>query len=129
MDVISTVKPLSIRVKILAFILASGLFGIAYLQYGVYFSLQGLAQQETTFREYDAGHSWLVVGLACLLYVIVTAFSLPVATAFGMGIAWLFKLMFGEVQGFFIAVVMISFASTSGATLAFLMSRSLTPDP
>ena len=124
---ISTAKPLSIRVKVLAFILVAGLFGMAY-QYREFLNLQSLAQQETTFREYGASHPWLVVGLAFLLYVGVTAFSLPAAAVFSMGIAWLFQQMFGVLQGFFIAVVMISFASTSGATLAFLMSRFLFRD-
>jgi len=51
-----------------------------------------------------------------------------VAAVISLGIAWLFKSMFGELQGFFVAVVIISFASTSGATLAFLMSRFLFRD-
>ena len=126
-DVTSTAKPLSIREKVLVFILVAELLGLVY-QYRELLDLERLAQQETTFRAYGASHPWLVVGFAFLLYVIVTAFSLPVAAAFTMGIAWLFKLMFGELQGFFIAVVTISFASTAGATLAFLMSRFLFRD-
>jgi uncharacterized membrane protein YdjX (TVP38/TMEM64 family) len=118
---------MSKRVKVLMFILIAELLGIAF-QYREFLNLQSLAQQEATFRAYGASHPWLVVGLAFLLYVTVTAFSLPAAAAFTMGIAWLFKLMFGELQGFFIAVVMISFASTAGATLAFLMSRFLFRD-
>lgn len=109
-------------------VLFCGLISTLYWQYGDDLSLQALVQKETVIRDYGMHHPWLIVGMAFLLYVVVTGCSLPAAAAFTMGIAWLFKLLFGEVEGFLIAYVVISFASTSGATLAFLTSRFLFRD-
>jgi uncharacterized membrane protein YdjX (TVP38/TMEM64 family) len=47
----------------------------------------------------------------------VTGLSLPGATAMSVAYGWLF--------GFWRAVVLVSFASTTGATIAFLLSRYL----
>ena len=58
--------------------------------------------------------------VAFVLYVTVTALSLPVATALTLLYAWLF--------GFWPALLLVSFASTAGATLAFLLSRYLLRD-
>lgn len=62
----------------------------------------------------------LVLGIAFLLYVVVTGLSLPGAALMTLVYGWLF--------GFWRAVLMVSFASTAGATIAFLLSRFLFRD-
>ena len=54
------------------------------------------------------------------LYVAVTGFSIPVAT--------MLSLLLGKYLGFWQAIVVVSFGSTGGATLAMLVSRYLFRD-
>lgn len=91
--------------------------GIGYLQYGHLLSLEQLALRETQLRGYQEVYPWLVIGGAFLLYVAVTGLSLPGAAALSLVYGWYF--------GFIRGVVLVSFASTLGATLAFLLSRYL----
>jgi len=67
-----------------------------------------------------AEHPVLMVGGYFLAYVLMAAFSLPGATVMG--------LAGGAVFGFTVTTVAVSFASTLGATLAFLMSRYMLRD-
>jgi len=62
----------------------------------------------------------LVLGSAFVLYVVVTGLSLPGAAVLSLAYGWLF--------GFWRGLVLVSFASTAGATVAFLMSRFLFRD-
>jgi uncharacterized membrane protein YdjX (TVP38/TMEM64 family) len=57
------------------------------------------------------------IAAAFAIYVAVTASSLPAATLLTLVYGWLF--------GFWPAVVLVSFAATAGATVAFLSSRFL----
>ncbi len=59
----------------------------------------------------------LTVGIFFLAYVAVTGLSLPGAA--------LMTLIGGAIFGFWVGLLVISFASTMGATLAFLFSRAL----
>jgi len=94
--------------------------GVLYFQFGDRLSLDYLAEHETTLREYQRSHPLLVYGAAFLIYVAVTGLSLPGATAMTLIMAWYF--------GFVRAVILVSFASTLGATLAFLLSRFILRD-
>ncbi|MDA1052379.1 MAG: TVP38/TMEM64 family protein [Planctomycetota bacterium] len=100
--------------------LVVGIVLVAYLQFGDTLTLANLAQQELQLRAFQAEHPVLVYGLAFLVYVIVTGLSLPGATALTLLYGWYFGLLRG--------VVVVSFASTAGATLAFLLSRFLFRD-
>lgn len=91
--------------------------GFIYWQFGESLSLEKLAEREEQLREYQAANPWFVYGIAFLSYVAVTGLSLPGATALTLVFAWYF--------GFANALVLVSFASTSGATLAFVLSRYL----
>jgi len=90
--------------------LASGVF-LAHR----YLSIDFLAAQETKLRQIYASAPGLVLGATFLIYVAVTGLSLPGATLMTLVIGWFF--------GFWLALIVVSFASTSGATLAFLLSR------
>lgn len=88
--------------------------------YGEEFSLKNLAQRETALRRSIAGNPWPVYGGAFFLYVLLTGLSLPGAVPLSMAYGWFF--------GFWPAVVIVSFGSSIGATIAFLFSRFLFRD-
>lgn len=89
--------------------------GMIYWQFGGVLSLDYLASRETELREYGSHHPLLVYGAAMAIYIVATGLSLPGATVLTLTYAW----YFGFVRG----LVLVSFASTAGATMAFLMSR------
>ncbi len=93
---------------------------IAYTQFGDVLSLQNLAKQEAQLRSFQSAHPVLVIGAAFLVYVTVTGLSLPGATVLTLCYGWYF--------GFGLGFVLVSFASTAGATVAFLLSRFLFRD-
>ena len=86
-----------------------------YLRFGDALTLAAIAEQEAALREYQHVHPWLVYGAAFLVYVAVTGLSLPGAAVLTLVFGWYFD--------FLRAVVLVSFASTTGASLAFLLSR------
>ncbi|MEQ9410253.1 MAG: TVP38/TMEM64 family protein [Fuerstiella sp.] len=106
--------------RIIVFLAVGGLIFYAYRNYGDVLSLQSLASKEAELRQYQIQHPMLVYGLAFLVYVAVTGLSLPGATVL--------TLVFGWYFGFLRAFVLVSFASTTGATVAFLLSRYLLRD-
>ena len=71
-------------------------------------------------RDYQAQHPVLVFAIAFLIYVTVTGMSLPGAAGLTLVYGWYF--------GFVESLVLVSFASTLGATIAFLFSRYLFRD-
>ena len=79
-----------------------------------------LASKEAALRELQDDHPVLVYGAAFAIYVAVTGLSLPGATGMSLLVAWYF--------GFWPALVLISFASTTGAAGAFMLSRYLFRD-
>ncbi|MCP4788466.1 MAG: TVP38/TMEM64 family protein [Fuerstiella sp.] len=100
---------------VLATVVTAVVYG--YTQYGDTLTLDHLAQRETQLRDYQQQHPVLIYGLAFGVYVAVTGLSLPGATVLTLVYAWYFGLIRG--------IVLVSFASTTGATLAFLLSRYL----
>ena len=103
------------KLLILAVVLAAVV--VAYVQFGDSLTLESLAARERQLRQFQADHPILVYGIAFVVYVGVTGLSLPGAAALTLLYGW----YFGLLQG----VIMVSFASTAGATLAFLLSRYL----
>jgi uncharacterized membrane protein YdjX (TVP38/TMEM64 family) len=101
--------------KLVALAALGGLAAWLAFNYGGQFNLQSLAQREQALRSYAEAHPALSLGIAFAVYVAVTGLSLPGAAALTLLYGWLF--------GFGRALVLVSFASTSGATLAFLLSR------
>lgn len=91
-------------------------------------SLAVLAERESQLVEFGTSHPVLIIAASFLIYVFVTALSIPAATVLTLTIAWVMRRMFGPVQGFVGAVVLVNVASSLGATLAFLLSRYLFRD-
>ncbi|MDY6889601.1 MAG: FAD-dependent oxidoreductase [Pseudomonadota bacterium] len=83
-------------------------------------TLEGLKGSMDQFSQYKEQSPLLVFGGFFLLYVVVTALSLPGAAILTLAAG----ALFGLVEGLLVA----SFASTVGATLAFLVSRYLLRD-
>ena len=85
-----------------------------------FLTLGYLKGQQQAFHEYYQSHRvWLLLGYF-LVYVLVTALSLPGAAVM--------TLAGGALFGFWPALLVVSFASTIGATLAMLVSRFLLRD-
>lgn len=98
------------------------LLGISYFVFdlGQYFSLDYFKSQQAMIAAYYSDHPLTTVALFFLIYVIVTGLSLPGAV--------IMTLVAGAVFGVFAGTVIVSFASTIGATIAFLVSRYLLRD-
>jgi uncharacterized membrane protein YdjX (TVP38/TMEM64 family) len=86
-------------------------------QFGDTFNLQSLAKYEQSLKTYQQNHPLAVYFLAFVVYVVITGLSLPGAAVLTLLYGW----YFGVVP----AVLLVSFASTTGATFAFLLSRYL----
>ncbi len=98
-------------------ILAASFF---YFDLNQLLTLDGLKGSMAQFNEYKAQSPLLIIGGFFLLYVVVTALSLPGAAILTLAAG----ALFGLVQGLLVA----SFASSIGATIAFLASRYLLRD-
>ncbi len=102
---------------LLILILAASFF---YFDLNQLLTLDGLKGSMAQFNEYKAQSPLLIIGGFFLLYVVVTALSLPGAAILTLAAG----ALFGLVQGLLVA----SFASSIGATIAFLASRYLLRD-
>lgn len=87
---------------------------------GQYFSLEFIKQNQASFDQYYSDNPSKTVAIYFAIYVLVTALSLPGAA--------IMTLAGGALFGLTTGVLIISFASTIGATLAFLFSRFLLRD-
>jgi pyruvate/2-oxoglutarate dehydrogenase complex dihydrolipoamide dehydrogenase (E3) component/uncharacterized membrane protein YdjX (TVP38/TMEM64 family) len=84
------------------------------------FTVEYFQAQRDDLLAYKAQHFWLSSAFYFLLYVTVAALSLPAAA--------LITVAGGAIFGFWWALLLVSFASTIGATLAFLLARSILRD-
>lgn len=85
-----------------------------------YLSLEALKSQQAAIESYRSAHPVLAMIIYALIYIAVTGLSLPGAVVL--------TLAGGAVFGLFWGVVIVSFASTIGATLSFLAARFLFRD-
>jgi pyruvate/2-oxoglutarate dehydrogenase complex dihydrolipoamide dehydrogenase (E3) component/uncharacterized membrane protein YdjX (TVP38/TMEM64 family) len=90
------------------------------LDLGQYLNLQTLKAQQQAIEAFRTDNPGLSVALYFSAYVVMAALSLPGAA--------LLTLAGGAVFGLLWGVVIVSFASSIGATLAFLISRFLLRD-
>lgn len=93
---------------------------VALTQFREYLTLESLAARESQLRDFQARHPYFVYSVAFAVYVTVTGLSLPGATGMTLVYGWYFQ--------FLPALILVSFASTTGATVAFLVSRYLLRD-
>jgi len=85
-----------------------------------YLTLDSLKAQQAGIDQYQQAQPLLTVALYAALYIAVTALSLPGAA--------ILTLAGGAVFGVFWGTLIVSFASSIGATLAFLAARFLLRD-
>jgi pyruvate/2-oxoglutarate dehydrogenase complex dihydrolipoamide dehydrogenase (E3) component/uncharacterized membrane protein YdjX (TVP38/TMEM64 family) len=83
-------------------------------------NLQGLKARQESLTSWVGAHRWLALGAFFVIYVVVTGLSLPGAAILTLAAGALFGLIEGTV--------LVSFASSIGATLAFLVSRFVLRD-
>jgi len=110
-----SIKKILVVVVIVALIVAFFAFDL-----GQYFSLEFFKVQQANVMAYYQANPWQTVLIFFVIYVTVTGLSLPGAA--------IMTLVGGAVFGLLWGTVIISFASTIGATLAFLLSRFILRD-
>ncbi len=96
-------------------------FALMYYFLGDQLTLASLATRERQLRDFGQQNPFAIYAIAFSVYVGVTGLSLPGAAVMTLVIGW--------YCGFVRGVVLVSFASTAGATLAFLLSRYLFREP
>lgn len=114
----SAVRKSSKKLILLAVVVAAA--ATAYFLLRDSLTLQNFADQEGALKEYQTENPAAVYGIAFAVYVVITGLSLPGAAVLSLVYGWFF--------GFWPALLLVSFASTSGATIAFLISRYLLRD-
>ena len=100
--------------------IAAAITAFLVLDPGRYMNLDYLQSQREAFEAFYAANPALTVMVYFLVYITVTALSLPGAT--------IMTLAAGALFGLFAGVILVSFASTIGATLAFLAARVVLRD-
>ena len=111
-------KQIKIMLLIAFFTIVVALFFVLDLQ--KYLTLEYLKSSKAFFISSYENNPILVLGSYFLFYIVITAFSLP-------GAVWM-TLGGGAFFGLFAGTVIVSFASSIGATLAMLISRFLLRD-
>lgn len=107
------------RLALLAFItMLIATFFALDLQH--YLTLESLKAQQAAIEAYRSNHPGIAVTIYALIYIAVTGLSLPGAA--------ILTLAGGAVFGLLWGTLIVSFASTIGATLAFLAARFLFRD-
>ncbi|WP_154181275.1 TVP38/TMEM64 family protein [Vibrio furnissii] len=85
--------------------------------FGQYLTLDNAKAQQALLADYIDQHVVTAALIYFLSYVFITAFSIPGAAVV--------TLLGAALFGFWLSLLLVSFASTIGATLAFLSSRYL----
>ena len=104
-----------VKLAVLAAVIVA--FVVAYPYLKEYASLEYVQSQQSEFVAYYEANRALVLSGYFALYVAVVALSLPGAA--------IMTLLGGALFGFWVGAAVVSFASSIGATLAFLVARFL----
>lgn len=107
-------KPLLLTIALVAVI------GLLFASRGQTLDLETLRDLISQLRSWQADNAATLIVAFFLAYVAVAALSLPLAVWMTLGAGALF--------GFWLGLVIVSFASSLGATLAFLAARYLLRD-
>ena len=106
------------RRRLLVAVLLLGLIAAFFaLDLGHYLRLEYFRSQQSAIEEFRRANALAAGGVSFLIYVAVTALSLPGAAVMSLVVGAIFGLAWGTL--------IVSFASSAGATLAFLSSRFL----
>jgi pyruvate/2-oxoglutarate dehydrogenase complex dihydrolipoamide dehydrogenase (E3) component/uncharacterized membrane protein YdjX (TVP38/TMEM64 family) len=97
--------------------LASAVAAFFAFDFAQYLSLDFFKESRVQIDAFYAEHPLQTVAVFLLIYVAVTALSLPGAA--------IMTLVAGAIFGVVTGTILVSFASTIGATLAFLVARFL----
>jgi pyruvate/2-oxoglutarate dehydrogenase complex dihydrolipoamide dehydrogenase (E3) component/uncharacterized membrane protein YdjX (TVP38/TMEM64 family) len=108
------------RQILLLLLLALAIGAFVALDLGRYLSFEQLKASQASFAQLHAEQPFTVVAVYFLVYVLATALSIPGAV--------IITLAGGAIFGLWQGLLIVSFASTVGATLAFLASRFLLRD-
>jgi pyruvate/2-oxoglutarate dehydrogenase complex dihydrolipoamide dehydrogenase (E3) component/uncharacterized membrane protein YdjX (TVP38/TMEM64 family) len=111
------VKSAKLLVLVAAVLLAAAFFAFGGHRY---LTFESIKAQQAAIQSYYAGHPWQTAAGFFLIYIAVTAVSLPGAAVMTLVAGAIFGLLWGTV--------IVSFASSIGATLAYLASRFLFRD-
>jgi dihydrolipoamide dehydrogenase len=87
---------------------------------GRYLTFEYLKSRQLALESYYASHQLATIVIYMAAYILVAALSLPGAAVM--------TLAGGAIFGFWLGLILVSFASTVGATLAFLAARFLLKD-
>ena len=98
-------------------VIALGVVAFRYFDLGQYLTLDYIKGSQEKFQALYLSHRFLVIATYMGIYITVTALSLPGAAVLTLAGGGLFGLVVGTV--------VVSFASTIGATLACLVARFL----
>lgn len=101
-------------------LIAAAVVVFFYFDLNTYLSLEGMKASLSSFQASIAENPVLSVGVFFALYVAVTALSLPGAA--------ILTLAAGALFGLWQGLIIVSFASSVGATLAFLVARFILRD-
>lgn len=107
------------RILLLVLLVAAVALYISF-DLGQYLTLAYAQSQLDTLREFSSNNFALSAGLFFVAYVLITALSIPGAA--------IMTLLGGAIFGLGWGLLLVSFASSLGATLAFLVSRLLLRD-
>ncbi|MEM9209175.1 MAG: FAD-dependent oxidoreductase [Pseudomonadota bacterium] len=107
--------------KLILIVIVAALIG-AYFAFDLqqYFSLGELKARRDALAGYAADNPAVSIGTFFAIYVAVTALSLPGAA--------IMTIAGGTIFGLTVGTIVVSFASSIGATLAFLVARYLLRD-
>lgn len=111
---------LKVRFALLALLLFGGLMAFRALGLGEYVGCDALQEHRQWLLDYVAGQQLAAVAVFLLVYVMVTAFSLPAAT--------LCTIAGGFLFGAGLGTAMVVTAATIGATLLFVVAKTLLGD-
>lgn len=107
--------------KILLILIGAALVGaFFYFDLGQYLTLEALKEHKEAIAGYYQDNQALTIAAYMGIYILATALSLPGAT--------ILTLAGGALFGLALGTVLVSFASTIGATCAFLVARYLLRD-
>ena len=103
---------------VLAAILA--FIGVKYFGLDQYLTFEYIKSNQEQFKDFYQHNQFQTILYYFIIYVATTALSIPGATVL--------TLLAGALFGFINGLIIVSFASTLGATLAFLISRTVLRD-